>query len=171
MAELFAVTANNFHRSGHKENCKCESISRIILFFFSTYPLTFYTLFGLWSTSWLSPQPGKALQSHPSLPQHCVTGAGSSGAARAQREKREDGVTSLRCPALQNAADQSWQGPAQRGPTAVLPPEPAWHTLGTRVRHHCSQAWAALHCVVPKAGWAKQWVLGAIHSSLNCIIL
>lgn len=105
--------------------------------------------------------------------QSCMTGAGSSGVARARREGRT-GVTSLRSPALHNAADKSWQGLVQRGPTAVQPPEPAQHaegTLGTCVSHHFSQPQAALHSGVLKAGWPTQWVLGAIHSSLNCIIL
>lgn len=98
--------------------------------FFSPYPLTFYTLFGLQSTWWLPPSAsnGSALQRagcpcSTCLPRCCEAGAGSSEGM----EEGRIGVTSLRSPPLHSAADQSWQGPAQRGPTAVQPPEPARH--------------------------------------------
>lgn len=102
-------------------------------------PLLLISFFGLQFTSWLPPLSLErqcfAVRGLPVLtniaPTHsvCCCSAELRDRAWEQQAQQEGraGVTSLRSSTLHNAADKSWQGPAQRGPAAVQPPEPARH--------------------------------------------
>lgn len=59
MAKLFAITANNSHKGGHKENFSCETISRIMVFSHHI-PLHFILFLGSNPPDGCPPQPRKA---------------------------------------------------------------------------------------------------------------